>query len=162
MADVLRQKREDTEKALQSHAQAVESVEERKKRLQAQRDLLVKQKQEKRAKELGEFQEKTNTGNKEDLHRELLEIDKKSQAKALAKKQNAMQQESESSVGMSEDDRRKAMYKNMRDELIREDNKAKSDHQKQKLEELSAKVQQMDKAKQEKADRERQQEYEEQ
>ena len=46
----------------------------------------MKQKQEKRAKELGEFQEKTNTGNKEDLHRELLEIDKKSQAKALAKK----------------------------------------------------------------------------
>jgi hypothetical protein len=33
-------------------------------------------------KELGEFKEKTETGNKEDLKRELLEIDKKAQAKA--------------------------------------------------------------------------------
>ena len=61
-------------------------MEERKKRLQAQRDLLVKQKQEKRERELGEFKEKTQTGNKEDLHSALLEIDRQTKAKAAAKK----------------------------------------------------------------------------
>ena len=35
----------------------------------------MKKKQEKRERELGEFKEKTET--KEDLHRELLEIDKR-------------------------------------------------------------------------------------
>lgn len=45
----------------------------------------MKQKQEKRAKELGEFKEKTETGNKEDLHRELLEIDKRTQVKQKQK-----------------------------------------------------------------------------
>ena len=40
---------------------------------------MVKQKQEKREKELGEFKEKT--ANREDLHKELLEMDKKIQAK---------------------------------------------------------------------------------
>lgn len=49
-------------------------MEDRKARLKAQRDLLVKQKQEKREKELGEFNEKTK--NKDDLHKELLEMDK--------------------------------------------------------------------------------------
>lgn len=60
-------------------------MEERKKRLQAQRDLLVKQKQEKRERELGEFQEKVASGTREDLHRELMEIDKRAQVKAQSK-----------------------------------------------------------------------------
>lgn len=87
MAEVLREKRERAEAAAGTKSQ-VESVEERKARLIAQRDLLVKKKQEKRERELGEFREKTETGNKEDLHRELLEIDKRTQAKAAAKKAN--------------------------------------------------------------------------
>ncbi len=95
-------------------------MEERKKRLQAQRDLLIKQKQEKRERELGEFKEKTQTGNKEDLHSALLEIDRQTKAKAAAKKL----QNDEPSAG---DDKRMQMYKNMRDELFREETKAKSD-----------------------------------
>ncbi len=44
MQDVLREKREAAERAIQQNAQGngVESIEDRKKRLQAQRDLLVK------------------------------------------------------------------------------------------------------------------------
>ena len=55
--DLLREKRENTEKILESKNQGpvTESVEERKKRLQAQRDVLMKQKAEKRDKELNEF-----------------------------------------------------------------------------------------------------------
>jgi len=41
-------------------------VEERRKRLKEQRDLLLKMKNEKREKELGEFNEKVQ--NKDDLH----------------------------------------------------------------------------------------------
>lgn len=36
-------------------------------------------------KELGDFQEKTKTGNKEDLYSELMELDKKAQAKQQQK-----------------------------------------------------------------------------
>ena len=46
---------------------------------------MVKQKQEKRERELGEFQEKVASGNRDDLHRELMEIDKRAQAKAQVK-----------------------------------------------------------------------------
>jgi hypothetical protein len=42
------------------------------------------------------------------------------------------------------DDKRMQMYKNMRDELLREESKTKTDHQKQKIEELNAKMQQLD------------------
>ena len=77
MQDILREKREKTEQAIKDKGPQVEALEDRKKRLQAQRDILVKQKQEKRERELGEFQEKTATGNKDDLHRELMEIDKR-------------------------------------------------------------------------------------
>jgi hypothetical protein len=44
---------------------------------------LLKQKQDKRDKELGEFKDKTS--NKEDLHKELLNLDKKLEAKKAAK-----------------------------------------------------------------------------
>jgi hypothetical protein len=44
MSDVFREKREAAERALQQSQSNVESIDERKKRLQAQRDLLVKQK----------------------------------------------------------------------------------------------------------------------
>jgi hypothetical protein len=81
MQEILREKREKTEAALKANKPTQESAEERKKRLLAQRDLLVKQKQEKREKELGEFKAKTETGNKDDLHRELIEIDKRTQLK---------------------------------------------------------------------------------
>jgi hypothetical protein len=120
MSDVLREKREAAERALQQSQSNVESIEERKKRLQAQRDLLVKQKQEKRERELGEFKEKTATGNKEDLHSALLEIDKQAKLKAAKK----FLEDPSSAQG---DDKRMAMYKNMRDELFKDDSKQKSE-----------------------------------
>jgi hypothetical protein len=118
--------------------------------LQAQRDLLVKQKQEKRAKELGEFREKTETGNKEDLHRELLEIDKRTQVKQKQKVassgwgDDALTSSTGPSEGASVEDKRLAMYKNMRDELYKEGAKQKTEVENRKLDELNAKVAQME------------------
>ena len=54
------------------------------------------------------------------------------------------------------------MYKNMRDELLREESKTKSDNQKHKIEELNVKMAQMDIAKKDKEDKSRRQEQEEQ
>ena len=143
MADVLREKREQTEKALaEKQVSQVESAEERRRRLQANRDLLIKQKQEKRERELAEFQTKTQTGNKDDLHQALLEIDKKAKAKATTQADVSGQ-----------DDKRMQMYKNMRDELVREESKAKTDQQKQKIEDLNAKMQQLDLQRQEREER---------
>lgn len=154
MSDVLREKREAAERALQQSQSNVESIEERKKRLQAQRDLLVKQKQEKRERELGEFQEKTATGNKEDLHSALLEIDKQAKLKAAKK----FLEDPTSAQG---DDKRMAMYKNMRDELFKDDSKQKSEQQQKKYDEMNAKAAAMDQAKREKEERERELEKEE-
>ena len=82
----MREKRQATEQIISSKQQpSAESIEERRKRLQAQRDLLVKQKQDKREKELGDFNVKTT--NKEDLHSELMEMDKKMKAKDQSSKQ---------------------------------------------------------------------------
>jgi hypothetical protein len=154
MSDVLREKREAAERALQQSQSNVESIEERKKRLQAQRDLLVKQKQEKRERELGEFKEKTATGNKEDLHSALLEIDKQAKLKAAKK----FLEDPSSAQG---DDKRMAMYKNMRDELFKDDSKQKSEQQQKKYDEMNAKAAAMDQAKREKEERERELEKEE-
>jgi hypothetical protein len=153
MSDVLREKREAAERALQQSQSNVESIDERKKRLQAQRDLLVKQKQEKRERELGEFKEKTATGNKEDLHSALLEIDKQTKAKAAKKLM-----EDPSSAG---DEKRMAMYKNMRDELFKDDSKQKSEQQQRKFDDMNAKAAAMDQAKREKEERERELQKEE-
>ncbi len=154
MSDVLREKREAAERALQQSQSNVESIEERKKRLQAQRDLLVKQKQEKRERELGEFKEKTATGNKEDLHSALLEIDKQAKLKAAKK----FLEDPSSAQG---DDKRMAMYKNMRDELFKDDSKQKSEQQQKKYDEMNAKAAAIDQAKREKEERERELEKEE-
>jgi len=156
MSDVFREKREAAERALQQSQSNVESIDERKKRLQAQRDLLVKQKQEKRERELGEFKEKTSTGNKEDLHSALLEIDKQTKLKAAKKFL-----EDPSSSGANGDDKRMAMYKNMRDELFKDDSKQKSEQQQKKYDDMNAKAAAMDQAKREKEERERELEKEE-
>ena len=44
----------------------------------------------------------------------------------------------------SEEDKRVQMYKHMRDDLLREESKAKSDFQNKKLEEVSNKMAQID------------------
>ena len=108
-------------------------------------------------KELGEFKEKTETGNKEDLKRELLEIDKKAQAKAQAKKLQSY----DIPETVTNEDKRLEMYRKMRDDIMRDDSIAKTEHQKQKIEELNAKMAQMELAKKEKEEQIRQMEREE-
>lgn len=72
--DVIREKREQTEKILEdTKTNKQESLEERKKRLQAHRDVLLKMKKEQRNQELVDFKQKTTT--KEDLHKELKDMD---------------------------------------------------------------------------------------
>ncbi len=103
---------------------AVESADERRKRLQANRDLLIKQKQEKREKELAEFQAKTQSGNKDDLHSALLEIDKKAKAKA------AQKLDTQFNDSPGHEDKRMQMYKNLREDLLRDESKSKTEQSK--------------------------------
>lgn len=56
-----------------------DEVNERKKRLQAIREQQLKKKNEERQKQLGDFNQKIE--NKNDLHSQLLELDKKTKAK---------------------------------------------------------------------------------
>jgi len=72
---------------------------------------------------LDEFKEKTNTGNKDDLHRELLEIDKRTQEKAKVKKDV----KTSWLDAPADEEKRIQMYKNMRDELLKEESKAKTE-----------------------------------
>ena len=77
MMEVMRAKREATEKLVEEQkansANLPESIEDRQKRLKAQRDLLRKMKDNERAKELEEFNAKTQT--KGNLYDELKKID---------------------------------------------------------------------------------------
>ena len=79
---MLKEKREKTEQILSSTKTTGETIDDRKKRLQAQRDLLLKMKKEQRQTELTDFNQKT--GNKEDLHKELKEMDLKMKDKEFA------------------------------------------------------------------------------
>lgn len=63
MSEVLKEKREETEKILENtKVNQQESMEERKMRLRAHRDMLLKMKKDQRQQELDEFNGKT--GNK--------------------------------------------------------------------------------------------------
>ena len=83
MAEALRQKRLATEKALEeqkaSGKPGQQEIDDRKARLMAQRDLLRKQKEEKRQAQLEEFKQKTET--KEDLYAELKRLDENKKKK---------------------------------------------------------------------------------
>lgn len=109
LKDMLKEKREENEKVIGSKQPQPqgESVEERKKRLFAQRDLILKMKNEKREKELEEFNQKTQ--NKQDLHKELMDIDKKVKAKQL-QKEGSMQVEDEDDESQDSPDKRLARY----------------------------------------------------
>lgn len=113
MKDLAREKREAMEQMLeQTKTSKQESVEERKTRLQAQRDILVKMKKEQREKELSEF--KTKTGNREDLHKELSEMDQR-----LKLSQGGAATLSDlDTADAKEVDRRLEMYRRMRQELL--------------------------------------------
>ena len=76
MAEILREKREATDKILEStKVNQKESMDERRERLRAHRDQLLKQKNDQRQNELEDF--KTKASTKQDLFRELKEMDSK-------------------------------------------------------------------------------------
>jgi hypothetical protein len=76
MAEVLKDKREQTEKIIEE-SKGLESVADRKARLLAQRDLLREHKKKQMAQELSDFNEKTKT--KDNLYTELKKIDENKQ-----------------------------------------------------------------------------------
>jgi len=158
---LLHEKREAAEGSLSEHPKkpAQESVEERKARLRAQRDLLVKQKQEKRQAELGEF--KNNISNKDDLHSELRKLDEKTKAKSQFK-QGGVGSYTNTFEGFGDDDhlqdspevdKRLAMYKQMRHQIMKEEEKEKEDAQRHKMEELTRKIEKLELVKKEKEEK---------
>ncbi len=80
MADIMREKREATDKILENtKISQQESIEERRQRLRAHRDTLLRQKNEQRQQELESFN--TKATNKQDLFNELKDMDSKIKAK---------------------------------------------------------------------------------
>jgi len=84
---------------------------ERKKRLQAMREQQLKKKNEDRTKQLNEFKEETTTSN--DLHAQLLAIDKKTKAKTKVQE----------IVGLGQDDLQESPEVDRRLELLRQTRK---------------------------------------
>lgn len=77
MAEIMKAKREQTEAQIETAKQqpaGQESIEARKARLQAQRDILREHKKKQMAQELTDFNAKAN--NKDTLFKELKEMDK--------------------------------------------------------------------------------------
>lgn len=91
------------------------------------------------------------------MHSALLDIDKQAKAKAAAKAATGFVDD----LAGGNDDKRKAMYKNMRDELFKEDSRQKGDAQNKKMDELNARMAGIEQAKKEKEEKERQLEKEE-
>ena len=95
--------------------------------------MLVKLKQEKREKELGEFNAKTS--NQADLHKELIEMDKKVKAKQMFQQQQSSYSRVMDNIDEDENpltdspevDKRLAMFKKMRQDLMKEEMKTKED-----------------------------------
>ena len=114
MAEIAAAKRKETEEAIEAaKAKGVPSdseVEQRKARLRAQRDALRKAQEEKRQKELEDFNGKTET--KSDLFQELKRMD------ANLKQETAKKAE--------EDKRKLEMYRKVRADM-EQDNKAEKE-----------------------------------
>ncbi len=124
-------------------------MEERRKRLKAHRDMLLKQKNDQRKQELEEYHGKA--GNKDDLHKELKDIDAKAKAKEhLGKYDESLDLQN---LESSEYDKRLAMYMKLREELQSEISKGSQAEQEAKMNELNKKIQDLEKAKQEKEKR---------
>ena len=118
MAEVLREKREKTEKILEStKISQQESMEDRKKRLQATRDMILKQKNVQRQQELEVFNGKTKTGDKGDLHKELKDLDSRIKAKETIKKIEDTFN-IEEGLETTEYDKRLEMYRKLKEQLL--------------------------------------------
>lgn len=154
MSEVLREKREATDKILESTKQnQQESVEERRQRLRATRDTLLKQKNDQRQNDLEDF--KSKASNKSDLFRELKDMDSKIQPKKTGASTNKFDQqmlEIESSADSSTQsvDKRLQLYKSLRDQMhnsIRQDHESLS---RQQMEELNKKIEALERSQRQK------------
>ena len=135
----MQDKRKATEAALQAQLanQPVgESIEERKARLEAQRDLLRRAKEEKRQKELSEFNSKLENGI--------------APSKNLAEEFKNMDANKQLPQGAaSEIDRRRMIYKNVRKEISEADQALKEKEIARKMTILESKVQQRERERRE-------------
>lgn len=150
MADILREKREQTEKILENtKISQQESMEDRKRRLQATRDMLLKQKKNERQQELEDFNGKTKTGDKGDLHKELKDLDSRIKAKETIKKieENFVIEEG---LESTEYDKRLEMYRKLKEQLHGELKNSSQAEQRAKMEEIERKIAAVEKAKKEK------------
>lgn len=147
LSEVLKEKREATEKILEStKVNQQESLEERKARLRNHRDMLLKQKNEQRNKDLEQFKNKATT--KQDLFKELKEIDSKIKAKEdIQKLEDNFEMEN---LEGNEYDKRLAMYKNLRETLLGELSNSKNAEQKAKMDEINKKIDALEKSRREK------------
>ena len=118
MKELFEKKRLEAEKALaekQSSGPSKSEVEERKARLLAQRDLLRKQKEEKRQEELALFQKKTET--KEDLFAELKKMDAKVNEEAENAKRKEMFRKAREAAEAETKKENEAKYEKKVDEI---------------------------------------------
>lgn len=120
-------------------------MEERRLRLRAHRDMLLKQKNEQRQQELDEFKDKTT--NKNDLHHQLKEIDQKAKAKHSVQQMDE-QFDLENMEG-PEYDKRLLMYRNLRDQLLNELNDGKEADKQARMNEINKKIQSLENQKKE-------------
>jgi hypothetical protein len=123
-----------------------DEVNQRKRRLQAIREQQLKKKNEERQKQLGEFNEKIE--NKNDLHSQLLELDKKTKAKTkimevVGEGEDHIQEESEV-------DRRLELMRKMRKEIDDDERKKKEAEEVQKQIELNKRIKKLEEIKKQK------------
>ena len=148
MLEVMREKREKAERENEEKKKAIEeggeTVEQRKARLLAQRDLLRKQKQEKREEELKEFNQKMGLADGSAGQKSLFE-----QFKKLDEEKKAPQFGASATAGTELVDanleRRRQIYKNVRKDIEKDEEQRKQQTFKKKMTELEQKVEIRDK-----------------
>jgi hypothetical protein len=110
MRELMKEKMDRMKPTVVLESDMKESVEERKARLQAHRDLLVKNKQEQMSKELQESREgKTENKYSNNLFKELMSLDKKVTAKEEKKKQAFYPKTDSPDIKPKEDDEAEVM-----------------------------------------------------
>lgn len=142
--EVIKEARKATDQILENtKVDQKESIEERRQRLRAHRDQLLKQKNEQRQGELEAFKSKATT--KQDLFKELKDMD----AKLSQNKQKFDQQLTEIEKE-SAGDKRLQMYKNLRDQMLQSLRVDQEQEQKHRMDDLNKKIQDLERAQRQK------------
>lgn len=152
LTEILREKREATEKILENtKLNQHESLEERRQRLRATRDNILKQKNEQRQTELEQFN--TKATNKQDLFKELKEMDAKLKTKSKFEQQLHEIESTESGHSI---DKRLSLYKNLRDQMLSGLKADQETEHRAKMEELNRKIEAIERSQRQKEAVERQ------